>query len=173
MSNEEGKYKIILENIAKLISIKGKGEKKIVEIEGRKYEVTVENVGEGKYNVNVNGEEYTVTIDKERKLFIIDGTPYNANIVRVPAKKKYAPLKPKRFDKTEPSRRNIIAPITGKIVEILVKEGEKVNKGDPVIVIESMKIRNMINSGRKGKVERINVKIGQTVVKGEVLIELD
>ena len=174
MLNEDNVYKIILGDIAKLVYVKKvKDGKKAVEIEGKRYVVTVRKAGENKYSVCVGDEEFTVTIDTDRKMILVGGVPHNVKIASVPIKKKSLKRKSMLMNQCVFNQNVIIAPITGKIVEVLAKERERVNKGDPILVIESMKTRNTISSPKKGKIRQINIVKGQIVRKGEILIELD
>ncbi|HZV60180.1 MAG TPA: biotin/lipoyl-containing protein, partial [Candidatus Eremiobacteraceae bacterium] len=66
-------------------------------------------------------------------------------------------------------RQQITAPMPGKIVRVLVKEGEQVEVGQGLLVVEAMKMQNEIRSPKNGKVERVHVKEGQTVNSGEIL----
>jgi biotin carboxyl carrier protein len=69
----------------------------------------------------------------------------------------------------EEDHQNILAPMPGKIVRVLVEPGGTVEAGQGVLVVEAMKMQNEIKSPKRGKVERINVSDGQTVNAGEVL----
>jgi biotin carboxyl carrier protein len=66
-------------------------------------------------------------------------------------------------------RQQITAPMPGKIVKVLVKEGEQVQAGQGLLVVEAMKMQNEISSPKSGKVERLNVEEGQAVNSGDVL----
>ncbi len=66
----------------------------------------------------------------------------------------------------------VTAPMPGKILRILVNEGEKVKAGQGLLVLEAMKMENEIPSPRDGVVKRILVKEGETVDTGQALIEL-
>jgi acetyl-CoA carboxylase biotin carboxylase subunit len=57
----------------------------------------------------------------------------------------------------------IVSPMPGKVVKINVKEGQSVNKGDLLLVVEAMKMENNIISPKEGRVEKINVKTGEMV----------
>jgi biotin carboxyl carrier protein len=65
----------------------------------------------------------------------------------------------------------ILAPMPGKILGISVKEGEKVELGRVVLVLEAMKMENEISSTVEGKVTAIKAKVGDSVTTGDVLIE--
>jgi pyruvate carboxylase subunit B len=60
----------------------------------------------------------------------------------------------------------------GAIVEVLVKTGQKVNAGDPVLVIEAMKMENEIQASVSGTVIGVFVEKGETVTPDEALIEI-
>jgi 3-methylcrotonyl-CoA carboxylase alpha subunit len=68
----------------------------------------------------------------------------------------------------------IVSPMPGKVVKINVKEGQKVKKGDLLLVVEAMKMENNIISPKEGKIDKINVKTGEMVNGSkELLVLLD
>ncbi len=66
-------------------------------------------------------------------------------------------------------RQQIVAPMPGKIMRVLVAAGDAVEAGQGMLVIEAMKMQNEIRSPKTGKVERLLVAEGQAVNAGEVL----
>jgi biotin carboxyl carrier protein len=66
----------------------------------------------------------------------------------------------------------VVAPMPGKIVDLMVNEGDTVSTGDPLLILEAMKMQNEILSEVSGTVTRIAVKPGQTVMKEELMIEM-
>jgi biotin carboxyl carrier protein len=71
-----------------------------------------------------------------------------------------------------PNLREVKAFIPGVIQKIYVKPGAKVKKGDPLVILEAMKMQNDIVSPVDGTVKRIVVTIGQQVPRGDLLVEL-
>ncbi|MDD5507221.1 MAG: acetyl-CoA carboxylase biotin carboxyl carrier protein subunit [Bacteroidales bacterium] len=67
----------------------------------------------------------------------------------------------------------IIAPIPGRIFRINIKEGDRISKGDVVLVIDAMKMENNILSKREGTVRKILVKLDDMVEAGARLVELE
>jgi len=65
------------------------------------------------------------------------------------------------------------APMPGLVVKIIASVGQTVKKGDPLIVVEAMKMENEINAPRSGFVAEIKVKERQAVEKNEVLVALE
>lgn len=68
---------------------------------------------------------------------------------------------------------NIYAKMPGKIAKILVQPGADVAAGDPVLVMEAMKMENEIRSPRSGKVRTLHIKEGQAVETGVLLAEIE
>jgi biotin carboxyl carrier protein len=62
--------------------------------------------------------------------------------------------------------------IPGTILDILVRQGQKVQKGDELLILEAMKMQNKIKCPADGQIKKISVKKGEKVSKGSILIEL-
>ena len=67
-------------------------------------------------------------------------------------------------------RQQIIAPMPGKVVRVLVQIGDKVEAGEGLVVVEAMKMQNEVRSPKRGTIERLLAKEGQPVNAGEVLV---
>ncbi|MGB7730075.1 MAG: biotin/lipoyl-containing protein [Candidatus Acidiferrum sp.] len=70
-------------------------------------------------------------------------------------------------------RQQIIAPMPGKVIRLLVNVGDEVEVGQGLVVVEAMKMQNEIRSPKKGKVERLQAKEGQAINAGDVLAWVD
>ena len=68
---------------------------------------------------------------------------------------------------------DVKAHITGVVFEITSKVGDSLAAGDPVIVLESMKMEIPVEAPRAGKVKEIKVAEGQTVQEGDIVAVLD
>jgi biotin carboxyl carrier protein len=66
-------------------------------------------------------------------------------------------------------RQPIVAPMPGKVIRLLVKEGDAVEAAQGLVVVEAMKMQNEVRSPKNGKVERLLAKEGQPVNAGEIL----
>ncbi len=71
-----------------------------------------------------------------------------------------------------PGEGTIVSPMPGRVLKILVAEGDEITAGHPLIVVEAMKMENELSCGRDGKVLKIHVTPGQTVESGARLIEV-
>lgn len=65
------------------------------------------------------------------------------------------------------------APMPGKVVEVMVKEGEEVEEGTPLLILEAMKMENVLKATGAAKVKKVAVEKGGTVEKNKVLIEFE
>jgi biotin carboxyl carrier protein len=68
---------------------------------------------------------------------------------------------------------NIKAPMPGLVLSIKVKEGDTVNKGDGLLILEAMKMENLIKAQSEGKVKKVHVVQGAKVEKNQPLIEME
>ena len=64
------------------------------------------------------------------------------------------------------------APMPGLVVAIPVSEGQTVNKGDVLVILESMKMQNELKSPRAGAISRMRVKVGDSVVLKQTLLSV-
>ncbi len=117
----------------------------------RKYPVEILFQKQNRYEVLLNGVSYHFTIE----------TPTSMKRLTFLSRKK-----------GKSDKEIIKAPMPGKIVEVLAQENTEVSKGEPLVILEAMKMQNEIQSPVNGKVVSINVKKNDTVMKDEVLVEL-
>jgi len=66
----------------------------------------------------------------------------------------------------------VVAPMPGKVLEVLVKEGDQVEAGQPLLVMEAMKMETTLSAEGRAIVGKVRVAAGQMVGHGELLIEL-
>ena len=73
----------------------------------------------------------------------------------------------------EPNFNHINSYIPGTIIDILVKEGQVLNGGDSIIVLEAMKMYNDVQMPFKGRILKINIEKGQKIPKNFLMIEIE
>ncbi len=139
------------------------------------------------YKYRINGNLYNVTvnsIDEETNIASIEvnGTPYKVELER-PAKQK-APIRPISNSVAAPkapvsrpaptsNKSAVKSPLPGVIVDVKVKEGDSIKKGDIVIILEAMKMENSIYADKDGKASAIKVNKGDSVLEGADLIVIE
>ncbi|MGM9774929.1 MAG: biotin/lipoyl-containing protein [Candidatus Egerieousia sp.] len=69
-----------------------------------------------------------------------------------------------------PNPLQVLSNIPGSVVEVFVKPGEKVTKGDKLMVYEAMKMKNIINAPMDGEIRSVAAKVGEHLPKGALLV---
>jgi biotin carboxyl carrier protein len=69
-------------------------------------------------------------------------------------------------------RQSVAAPMPGKVIRVLVREGDAVEVGQGLVVVEAMKMQNEMKALRDGNVVEVRVRDGETVSAGDVLVVL-
>lgn len=67
----------------------------------------------------------------------------------------------------------LLTQMPGKVVKLMKKEGDKVTKGETVLILEAMKMENEIKSGADGVIKSVNVKEGQALEAGFLMVEIE
>jgi biotin carboxyl carrier protein len=94
----------------------------------------------------------------------IDTTLYKTRISQnFENRKKYTPADPKK----------VLSFIPGTVLDIMVIEGQIVNKGEEMMILDAMKMQNKLKAGYQGKIKKIYVNKGEKVSKGSLLIEME
>lgn len=136
-----------------------------------------------KYKLKINGNTYHVQIIEAEKNKIhleVNGTSYEVELehevkqTKTPMLVRAEPRASQNVDslKTNKSTKKIIAPLPGTILEVMVKEGAEVKTGDPLMVLEAMKMENTILAESSGTVKSLQVKAGTSVLQGDTLLEI-
>ncbi len=115
--------------------------------------------------MTVDGVSEEVLVEALNEVEITGGQPSTTN--KVAAKPLAAGQKPRPAHKG-----HVTAAMPGTIVEVLVKTGQKVNAGDPVLVIEAMKMENEVQAPVSGTVSGIFTTKGESVTPDMALIEI-
>ena len=70
-------------------------------------------------------------------------------------------------------RQNVTAPMPGKVIRVLVKEGDSVETGQGLVVVEAMKMQNEMKASRPARVINVPAKAGDTIGAGDTLVVLE
>jgi biotin carboxyl carrier protein len=118
----------------------------------KKYQVDILEKNQNSYTVMINGVWYSFTIE----------TPISYK------RRKYL-SKASNGSKVE----RLTAPMPGKILDILVEENAEIKQGEAIIILEAMKMQNELVSHVSGKVKKIYVKANDTVMKDDIMVEIE
>lgn len=128
------------------------------------------------FNITVNGKVYQVTAEEV-------GAPGGMTSAPAPAVPAPAPAVPAPAPATAPAAAPrpapapgggevMSAPMPGTIIEVSVSVGQAVSKGQPVLVLEAMKMENEVFAAQSGTVAQIFVSKGDTVNAGDPMIQI-
>lgn len=160
-----------------------------VRIEGHDYEVTL---GEGHAMVDQhriegtcdwmpgmrtatasgNGQTLGLMVERQGLDWVITthGARHRARVL--PA--RLAPLASRMLEKTPPDlSRFLICPMPGLLTALLVKQGDKVEPGQPLATVEAMKMENILRAHHAGTVKAVTAEVGQSLAADAVILELE
>lgn len=140
-----------------------KGSERTVHVDGEERRVSVvPGRAEVAQWLLIDGRSYEVGVDPELR-FLRDG----AGLHRIEVRDLAAPVgRPTSGDG------RVKAPIPGLIIRVLVEPGAYVEAGQPLLILEAMKMENPIGSPRSGTVSEVRVREGQSVALGDLLVEV-
>ncbi|HRX29900.1 MAG TPA: acetyl-CoA carboxylase biotin carboxyl carrier protein subunit [Saprospiraceae bacterium] len=135
----------------------------------------ITSLGQGEYIINKNGKNHqlkVVSFDPYTKKFefIIN----NVRISGIAKTELDLLIESMGFLKDfRDNTKEIIAPMPGLVVDVLVSVGDEKQKSDNIVILEAMKMENILKSEGDGKVSEILIKKGDSVSKGQVLIRFE
>ena len=111
------------------------------------------------YKVKINGKTYNVQLESVEEI--------EGNI------SKEEPVKQVETSLTkDDSVIEVLSPIQGNVINVLVKVGQIVKKGDALVIIEAMKLENEVNAPSDGEIVEVLVDKGQSVANNQLLIKM-
>ena len=138
-----------------------------LKINGNDYNVTIIDIEDTIAEVEVNGIPFKVEIDRPLKKQAPGVQRPVMSAGQNPAPKPTVSVKPPVASGAETT---ITSPLPGVILEVVVKEGDVVKKGQKLMVLEAMKMENVIEASADGKIIGVKANKGDSVLEGATLI---
>jgi biotin carboxyl carrier protein len=139
-------------------------------VDGEEAGLDAAELAPGAYSILTDGRSREVAVSRDGDNFVVrlGGAAYEMTVLdEVRARTR----RPERaLGAGGPA--TLRAPMPGLVVEIKAAVGDRLEAGQPLVVMEAMKMQNELGSPGTGKVEKIHVKIGQSVESGQVLVTL-
>lgn len=154
-----------------LVERRNEGRFRVI-IDGRERAVDARQVRPGTWSLLVDGRSWLVDLDERRQGTVLLVGETETPIVLEDARRKRLARTARREDAGACGGEEIVAPIAGKVVKLLVGEGEEVAPGQGACVLEAMKMENEIKADQGGAVKKVHVQPGQSVETGEKLLTL-
>ncbi|GLR15802.1 acetyl-CoA carboxylase biotin carboxyl carrier protein subunit [Portibacter lacus] len=122
-------------------------------VDNKNYEAEIITSSDPKeIKVRINGKTHHISIQTELDVLISN---MGLNIIN------------------KPNAGNINSPMPGLVIDIFIKEGDVVDEDQPLVILEAMKMENIIKANGKGVVKSIKIKKGDKVEKAQLMIEID
>ncbi|MCX7876265.1 MAG: acetyl-CoA carboxylase biotin carboxyl carrier protein subunit [Melioribacteraceae bacterium] len=161
---------VTVNNKKKLVKIL---EENKVDIDGKVIQTSLQKISNNLISFLFGNKVYEIAINKnenEKTRFLIDGW-YIDSVARTKIEETAFELQ--RNIEKQKHHSEIKAPMPGLILKIKKKVGEKVEIGEPVLILEAMKMENEIHSPATGIVKTINFKEGDSVEKNSIIMVIE
>ena len=144
-----------------------------ISVDGRVYDIDLLMVENGVWSVLNEGKSYVVeTIPgNQPKKYYVNTHTNSFEVELVDSESRY--IRSRNEGAVADAENQIIVPMPGKIVSVMVNEGDEVKSGDTLVVVSAMKMESEYKTGRDGIVKEVLVKDGDTVDSGQVMIVLE
>lgn len=144
-----------------------------IDIDGITYSVDILNVEEGAYSVLHGHKSYNIELipGNEPKKYYVNTHNSSYDVEVIDAQRRYQ--RSRNSESIGFAEKTITAPMPGKVVRIPVTLGQRVAKGDTLIVISAMKMESDYKASIDGIITKILVKEGDSVASNQALIEVN
>ncbi|GAF01452.1 acetyl-CoA carboxylase biotin carboxyl carrier protein subunit [Saccharicrinis fermentans] len=145
---------------------------KLHKINNRRTTIDIEDIENDEFLIKINGKSHVgevLDLKQNEVSVVINGNTYHFTVDTELASKRKEKLAKNSGKKIA----KINAPLPGEIVAVLMSEGQEVHKGEPVLILEAMKMQNEIVSPVNGIIKSIQVKAEDTVMKDQMLFDVD
>ena len=119
------------------------------------------------FSLTLDGTPYNVTLEEDQ--VVVGGIAYDLAVKGLEGEKGG----PRAAAKAVAAAGAVTAIMPGKIIRVLVTEGEKVTEGDVICILEAMKMENELKAPKDGVIQALHIEPGQDVEMGAVLAEIE
>ena len=158
------------ERIALVREIKRTDNLVTLSIDNNLYEVDIEKVSGEEYSIISEGKSYNVEVipTDDPKVYRVNTINFGFDVTVNDAETRY--LQKRKGRENDGTTDTIKAPMPGKVVKILVKKGDRVEKGDTVVILSAMKMESEYKAGISGVVSKVAIKEGDTVDGNQLMV---
>jgi biotin carboxyl carrier protein len=165
------KLEVVINNARRIIEVERDAGRWRISLDGEPAEADAMEIAPGVFSIVLGGKSHEVRVTATPTGALTLQTGHREFTAEVSDPRAW---RGRRHGALEAEgRQQIVAPMPGKIIRVLVQAGEKVEAGQGLLVVEAMKMQNEIRSPKSGTVERLLVNEGQPVNAGEALAWID
>jgi len=164
------KYYVLVDNEEFEIEISSDGN---VYLDGEPIQVDMVRIpGQNVYSLLLNHHSYEMAVEEERQGYtiLVQGHQFH---VRVEDERQRRLMAGRNQLAPPGGDTQVTAPIPGRIVKVEVTPGDEVDIGQPLVILEAMKMENEIRSHRAGRIRAVHVSPGDSVEQGAVLLTFE
>jgi 3-methylcrotonyl-CoA carboxylase alpha subunit len=142
-----------------------------LDLPGGPLEADVRRAGDGRLAIQLGADTVAATVvrrptaDGVDYTLFVDGTSRRLRLVD--------PLDVTQYETAGTAEAAVRAPLPGKIIDLKVKVGDKVSKGQPLLVLEAMKMEHTLAAPADGTVKSVRYAVGEQVAEGAELVEFE
>jgi biotin carboxyl carrier protein len=138
-----------------------------VTVDGHEFMVDGRRTGRNNYSLLIDNRSFEVDVDttEDEYRVLMDGRTYRIHM----SDERQVRFGGRQSGIEVSGRQEVKIPMPGKVVAVLVNEGDTVAKGQGLVIVEAMKMENEARAPGDGEVKEIRVKTGESVESGQVL----
>ena len=141
-----------------------------VTVDGREYLVDVATPAPGLFSLLVKGKAFSAFVSQRRGRYEVQLGAWSTLVDISPAQGRRPSA---RSAAVVSGRQEVTAPMSGRVVQVLVRNDQRVQDGDSLVIIEAMKMETEIRSVVPGQVKEIQVQAGMAVEAGQLLLVVE
>ncbi|MBR1769177.1 MAG: acetyl-CoA carboxylase biotin carboxyl carrier protein subunit [Bacteroidales bacterium] len=139
-------------------------------INNKEYSVEIKNADGNTLDMSVNGRSYTVeTLQEKEDLQKPITSPKQSE-----SRSELPPAAPQERPKQNNAGTGAVkSPLPGTVLDVFVSVGDSVTTGQKLVLLEAMKMENQIDADRGGIIKSVNVRKGDVIMEGDVLVTIE
>lgn len=142
-----------------------------IAVDGNEFLVDGKKTGQNNYSLIINHRSFEVDVDTSEDEYrvLVDGRSYHINLVDE-RRMRLGGFQP---EIQLQGRQEVTVPMAGKVIAVLVAEGDQVEKGQGLAIVEAMKMENEVRSPIRAEIREVRIRAGQSVEAGETLVVVE
>ena len=142
-----------------------------LDLAGGTMDASVQRLADDRLSIRLGGDAFTAAAVRQRTsdgidyVLFADGTSRRLRLVD--------PLDVTQYEAVASADASVRSPLPGKIIDLRVKAGDMVSKGQPLLVLEAMKMEHTLTAPADGKIKSVRYAVGEQVAEGADLVEFE